>query len=163
MDNQASLGTVDLLFGAGYKIKKFQIVAAIQYPLMQNNNQFLSNEYLGVSALSFFQSTNNFKRSGDVLLRVSYPISVTKKLKIIPSILPIYHLANDKYTDVLNIQREIICSEGLTLNGNIYLDYSINQKNIIQLNARVPLIYRDARPDGLTRSVIVSLEYRMKF
>lgn len=163
MDYQASLGTVDLLFGTGYKIKKFQIVAALQYPLTQNNNQFLSNEYLDVSALSFFQSTKNFKRSGDVLLRVSYPFSVTKKLKLTPSILPIYHLANDKYTDVLNIEREIIGSEGLTLNGNIYLDYKINQKNIMQLNIGAPFIYRDARPDGLTRSVIVSLEYRIKF
>ncbi len=163
MDYQASLGTVDLILGIGYQIKKIQFVAAIQQPLTQNNNQFLASDYPLESKLRSFQSTNKFQRSGDVLLRVSYPISLGKKLKFTPSILPIYHLSNDKYTNEFNIEKEIIGSEGLTLNGNIYVDYEINNKNYIQLNIGAPFIVRDARPDGLTRSLIANLEYRMKF
>lgn len=158
MDYQASLGTFDLIFGIGYEIKKLQIIAALQQPLTQNDNQFIANNYPINSKLREFQSTNNFKRSGDVLLRVSYPVSLNKSLTFTPSILPIYHLTNDKYTDELNIKREIIGSRGLTLNGNVYLDYEINNKNIIQLNMGVPFVVRDVRPDGLTRSFIATLE-----
>lgn len=163
MDYQASLGTLDLIFGIGYDIKKIQVVAAIQQPLTQNNNQFIATSYPVDSKLNSFQSTNKFERSGDVLLRVSYPINITSKLKLTPSILPIYHLTNDKYTDEFNVKKEIIGSQGLTLNGNTYIDYEINNKNIIQLNVGMPFIVRDIRPDGLTRSFIANLEYRIKF
>ena len=77
--------------------------------------------------------------------------------------MPIYHLINDKYTDEFNVEQEITGSQGLTLNGNIYLDYEINRKNKIQINMGMPFIVRDSRPDGLTRSFIANLEYRIKF
>jgi hypothetical protein len=163
LDYQASLGTFDFIFGVGYIIKNWQLVAAIQQPLTQNNNQFLATDYPLTSPLAAFQSTNGFKRSGDVLLRLSYPVEVTHKLRLTPSLLPIYHLANDKYTDVLNVEREIIGSKGLTLNGNIYFDYALNTKSSLQLNLAMPFIVRDARPDGLTRSFIANLEYRVRF
>ncbi len=163
MDYQSSLGTFDLIFGIGYEIKKIQIVAAIQQPLTQNDNQFIAANYPIDSKLRAFQSTNKFERSGDVLLRVSYPINVNSKLKLTPSILPIYHLTNDKYTDEFNVKKEINGSQGLTLNGNVYLDYELDSKNIIQLSVGMPFIVRDARPDGLTRSFIANLEYRIKF
>ena len=163
MDYQASLGTFDLIFGVGYEIKKLQLVVAIQQPLTQNENQFIASNYPIISKLRVFQSTNKFQRSGDVLIRVSYPISLNSKLKLTPSILPIFHLSNDKYTDEFNVKKEIVGSQGLTLNGNVYLDYEINNKNIIQFNIGMPFIVRDSRPDGLTRSLIANLEYRIKF
>lgn len=163
MDYQASLGTVDLILGTGYKFKKWQFIAAIQQPLTQNENAFFSNTYPIDSELRSFQSTNAFKRSGDVLLRVSYALPITDKLIGTLSMLPIYHLANDKYTDELNVEREIIGSEGLTLNSNFYLDYKFNDKNIVQFNLGFPLIVRDSRPDGLTRSSIATLEYKIRF
>lgn len=163
MDYQSSLGTFDLVFGLGYTISKLQFVVAIQQPLTQNNNEFFASSYPVGSELSTFQSTNNFKRSGDILLRVSYPISLFQKLQLTPSVLPIYHLANDKYTDELDLEREITGSQGLTLNGNLYLDYQINERNILQLNAGMPFIVRDARPDGLTRSMIATIEYKFNF
>ena len=163
MDYQASLGTVDLIFGVGYEIWKIQLVAAIQQPVTQNGNQFIAGNYPVDSKLRNFQSTNKFERSGDVLLRVSYPIKIKSKLKLTPSILPIFHLSNDKYTDELNVKQEIKGSQGLTLNGNLYIDYEINSKHAIQLNAGMPFLFREARPDGLTRHFIANIEYRIKF
>lgn len=163
MDYQASLGTFDVIFGIGYEIKKLQFVAAIQQPLTQNNNQFIANNYPANSTLRSFQSTNKFIRSGDVLLRISYPVTVNKKLKFTPSILPIYHLTFDKFTDEFNVERKISGSRGLTLNGNLYFDYEINDRNIVQFNFGMPFIVRAVRPDGLTRSLIGNLEYRVKF
>lgn len=163
MDYQASLGTFDLILGLGYSLKKFQFVAALQYPLTQNNNQFIASEYPLDSELSKIQSTNQFQRSGDILFRASYPFTLSKKLNLTLSLLPIYHLGIDKYTNALNEVMEIDGSDGLTLNGNLYLDYSINAKNSLQLNMGTPFIVREARPDGLTRSVIANLEYHIKF
>lgn len=163
MDYQSSLGTYDLIFGISYVLNKIQLTAAIQQPLSYNQNQFIADKYPVNSKLREFYSTNKFKRNGDVLFRISYPIELSQDLLFTPSILPIYHLANDKYTDEFNIEREIDRSKGLTLNGNIYLDYFINNNNIIQLNVGMPFIVRDARPDGLTRSFIANLEYRIEF
>ena len=161
MDYQASLGTFDLIFGIGYQISKIQFVAAIQQPLTQNNNQFLAANYPINAELRTFQSTNNFQRSGDVLIRVSYALPINSKLTFTPSILPIYHLKNDQFTDEFNVKRVIKGSQGLTLNGNAYLDYQINRRNAIQLNVGFPFIVRDVRPDGLTRGFIANLEYRI--
>jgi len=162
MDFQSSLGTVDLIFGIGLEVKKFKIVAAIQQPLTQNKNQYLNTAYIPNIYLSTFQSTNKFVRSGDVLLRLSYPMELSKKWILTPSILPIYHLKNDKFTNEMNQEVEILKSNGLTLNGNMYLDIELNSRNFLQLNAGMPFIVRDVRPDGLTRSFIANIEYRFK-
>jgi len=163
MDYQSSLGTFDVVFGIGYEIKKFHFVAAIQQPLTQNDNRFIAANYPIDSELRTFQSTNGYVRSGDVLLRVSYPFKILPKLKLTPSILPIYHLANDRYTDEFNVEREIQGSRGLTLNGNVFLDYEMNSKHSLQLNMGMPFLVREARPDGLTRGFIVNFEYRFRF
>ena len=162
MDYQSSLGTFDLIFGIGYQIKKFQLVAAIQQPFTQNKNAFSHLLYPENSPLNAFQSTNQFERSGDVLLRFSYPIEVLKNVVLTPSLLPIYHLSEDRYFDGFAM-REIEGSQGLTLNGNLYIDWSLDEKSSLQLNAGMPFLFREARPDGLTRSFIATLEYKIKF
>jgi len=163
MDYQSSLGTLDLIVGVGYEIKKIQLVAALQQPLTQNDNQFLASQYPASSELRGFLSTNKFQRSGDILLRVSYPLMIHPKIRLTPSILPIYHLKNDRFTNQNNVELEINNSKGLTLNGNVYLDYEINRRNGLQLNLGVPFLVRKSRPDGLTRSFIANVEYRVKF
>jgi len=163
MDYQASLGTFDLIVGAGYQIKKLQLVAALQQPLTQNNNQFVVENYSVNSPLRSFQTTKDFKRSGDVLLRVSYPFKITDKLQITPGLLNIYHLSNDQFTDTFGTEREIDGSEGLTVNGNLFFDYNLNETHALQLTLGAPFVIRDIRPDGLTRSFIANLEYSFKF
>lgn len=162
MDYQSSLGTFDLIFGIGYQINKFQLVAAIQQPLTQNKNTFSHLLYPESSPLNTFQSTNQFERSGDVLLRFSYPIEVLKNVMLTPSLLPIYHLSEDRYFDGFAM-RQIEGSQGLTLNGNLYIDWDLDEKSSLQLNAGMPFLFREARPDGLTRSFIATLEYKIKF
>ena len=163
MDYQSSLGTFDIIVGVGFELGKLRCVAAIQQPVTQNKNEFLSEKYPADSELRNFQSTNKYKRSGDVLFRVSFPILLGDKFKITPSILPIYHLQDDKYTDGSGVERIIDGSQGLTLNGNVFFDYEINSKNALQLNMGAPFVVRDVRPDGLTRGLVINLEYRIKF
>ena len=163
MDFQNSLGTTDLILGFSTSIEKLQLTAAIQQPISQNENAFLSTNYPVNSAFRQFQSTNMYERKGDVLLRISYPFVEKEKWKITPSLLPIYHLANDEFTDMSNVKREIAGSNGLTLNGNIFVEHAINKTNKIELGFGAPFVVRTARPDGLTREFIVSLDYKIMF
>lgn len=163
MNYQSSLGTFDLILGLGYEIKRWQLVAGLQQPLTQNKNGFLSDREPMNSPLKQFQSTNQFIRSGDVLLRVSYPLHPKSKLKVTPSLLPIYHLHNDKFTNLSGEQQEIQGSQGLTFNVNAYLDYELNRKNSVQLNIGAPIIVRDSKPEGLNRSFVANVEYRVTF
>ncbi len=163
MDYQSSLGTFDLILGLAYEFDKLQITAGLQQPLSQNNNQFLASEYPLGSDLRSIKSTRGFQRAGDALLRVSYPLKSQSKLKFTPSLLSIYHLANDQYLDEFDQTQEIEGSEGLTVNINVLFDISISSRSSFQLNAAVPLLVREARPDGLTRSFIANLEYQVRF
>jgi hypothetical protein len=160
LDHQSSLGTVDLILGASYKIKNVQLALGYQQPLSQNRNQFSSENIIGT--FENYQTTRNYKRAGDVMLRLSYPFEFNK-FKITPSVLPIYHLSNDLYTDATNLEREISGSQGLTVNGNVYFDYKLNNKNAFQFNFGMPFVTRTERPDGLTRSWIATLEYAFSF
>lgn len=163
MDFQTSLGTTDLILGMGYKIHKMEWALALQQPLTQNKNTFLSSRYTMESPLYNFQSTNKYIRKGDVLLRVSYPVTLKEKWTLIPGVLPIYHLANDEYTDAAGQKKEIPGSKGLTLNATMFLQYAINKNNLVALSAGTPLAARDTRPDGLTRKYVVALEYKCRF
>lgn len=163
MDYQSSLGTWDLIFGVGYEYSYFKFILAMQQPLTQNKNSFYSHLYPAGSKIREFQSTNKFKRSGDLLFRISYPQKFYRNLTLTYSILPIYHLANDEFTNITGIEKEIGGSQGLTFNVNLYLDYALDETNFIELNFGMPLLTRDSRPDGLTRGYVLSLEYKTKF
>ena len=157
MDFQPSLGTFDVIVGVSKKVNDFNFVLAFQQPLTQNKNEYLAT--IG----SPYYSTNNFKRAGDLLFRASYFYAINDKFSISPSILPIYHVANDKYTDALNVEKDINGSSGLTLNGNLFVNYKINTTNSLELSLGSPFVVRDARPDGLTRSFVANLEYKIRF
>lgn len=163
MDYQSGLGTLDLIAGIGYEIKKVQLTAALQQPLTQNKNQFNSENLPENSVLKRFQTTKNFKRSGDVLLRISYPVAFSNTFQMTPSLLNIYHLSKDKFTDEQGLQKTIDGSQGLTINGVLFFDYNLDETNTLQLSLGAPFLVRNVRPDGLTRSFIANLEYSLKF
>lgn len=162
MDYQSSLGTFDLILGMGYKWNNLNFALAYQQPLTQNENEYFIPEMTIETDRTFFNS-NKFNRTGDILLRVSYPIEVADSFKITPSLLPIYHLTEDSYKNLVGNEIFIEGSSGLTVNANAYFDYALNDTNALQLSIGIPLKVRDARPDGLTRKFVANLEYSIKF
>jgi hypothetical protein len=163
MDYQSSLGTFDLITGLSAAFGQLQLAAAWQQPLSQNSNSFSPDLYPAGSPLRKFVSTRAFKRSGDVLLRAAYTVKVSKPFSITPGLLPIFHLANDRYTDNSGTAQIISGSQGLTLNSNLFLDYRLSETRSLQLNFGIPIVVRDVRPDGLTRSFAANLEYQYRF
>lgn len=164
MAYQTSLGTLDIIAGLNHSHENFEFMTAIQQPLTQNKNQFFTGFYPPGSEAQKYQSTNNYKRSGDILFRVSYTFIINNgQFKIKPGLLPIYHLSNDKFTDGAGVEQSIEGSQGFTINGNLFLVYSIDRKNTIEIGFGTPMKSRTARPDGLTRKFAASLEYKVSF
>ncbi len=161
---QTSLGTTDLVLGLNFSKKSFGATIAVQQPLQPtNDNRFLPQNYPSNKLAAEYLPTNKFIRKGDVLLRLSYNIELDKKFSFRPSLLSIYHEANDSYLDVSNVRREILNSNGLTLNANVFFDYKLNSKSALEFSFGTPLVIRTSRPDGLTRSLVASLDYKISF
>jgi len=164
MPYQTSLGTTDLVLGVNYIRNSFGVTLAVQQPLRPiNGNHFLPENYPSNALAQKYLPTNEFSRKGDVLLRFSYNYKLDQRWSIRPSLLGIYHEANDTYLDANKVRMSIPNSSGLTLNGNLFVDYALNKNNGLELSVGTPFIVRDNRPDGLTRSVVASIEYHFSF
>lgn len=158
MDFQPSLGTYDVVLGFSKKHKNFLFAVGYQQPLNKNKNTF----FKPLNSAEFF-TTNQFKRAPDVLARVGYSYKLNEKWNISPSLLPIYHLGNDTFEDVIQQEIQIEGSKGLTLNGNLLIQYQLNPKNAFEFSVGSPFVVRENRPDGLTRSIVLNLEYKIAF
>lgn len=164
MPYQTSLGTTDLVLAINYNLKSFGATLALQHPLKAiNKNKFLPGDYPDEPLALNYWPTNEFERKGDLVGRVSYSFETGQRCSIRPSLLGIYHLANDSYVDDAKNRRPLYNSFGLTLNGNVFVDYRLKNGSGFELSLGTPFIVRDQRPDGLTRSFVASLEYQCSF
>lgn len=164
MPYQTSLGTTDFVAGLNFIHKSLGITAAFQQPLNSTNgNKFLPSDYPSEPLASEYFPTNKFYRKGDGLVRVSYNFNPVKKLSIRPSLLGIYHVDNDSYENMNKMKVEIPRSYGLTLNANIFLDYKVSKTSGFELSVGTPFVVRENRPDGLTRSLVAAIEYKVSF
>lgn len=164
MPYQTSLGTTDLVLAVNYNRKSFGATLALQQPLKPiNENKFLPGDYPAEPLTLKYWPTNEFSRKGDVVGRVSYSFKAGERFSIRPSLLGIYHIANDTYVDDNKMRRPVYNSTGLTLNGNVFFDYRLKNGNGFELSFGTPFVVRDQRPDGLTRKFVASLEYQFSF
>ena len=164
MPYQTSLGTTDLVIAINYNRKNVGATLALQQPLKAiNENKFLPGDYPDEPLALNYWPTNEFLRKGDVVGRVSYNFKTGERFSVRPSLLGIYHLANDSYVDDAKNRRPLYNSLGLTLNGNLFADYRLKDGSGFELSLGAPFIVRDQRPDGLTRSFVASFEYKFSF
>lgn len=160
---QPSLGTTDLIAGMAVSLKNIQLNFAIQQPITQTKNTFLSDVYDSTYYMSDFQSTNLLDRKGDVLIRGTYKWQINEKIDFSSSLLSIYHLGKDSFIDENNVKQTIEGSDGLTINLNLFFDYKLSDSSNLHISFASPLIVREIRPDGLTRSFISVLSYTYSF
>jgi hypothetical protein len=160
MHYQSSLGTYDIIIGANYIYSRLGISLAVQYPIVNSNeNEFLTPASSDLIE-SNYVSTNSYERKGDLINRISYNIpTFNNKLVFRPSLLSIYHLGNDIFIDDNGDEFEIEGSQGLTINANIFLNYSITDSKMLEISLGSPFLTRDSRPDGLTRKLVAGIEY----
>jgi hypothetical protein len=141
--------------------KRWDFNAALQIPVVNLNKNSYFSEYSGTDD---FPSTNLFERKPDALVRATYSIKTpNKKFAFKPNILFIYHLGEDSFENILGKREAIVGSDGLTVNGNLITNYTINSQNSIELSLASPFVVREIRPDGLTRSFVLGLQYKLTF
>ena len=161
LDYQSSLGTIDVFLGTNLTYKRWDFNAAMQIPVVNLNKNSYFAEYSGTTD---FPSTNLFERKPDALLRATYSWSIPQsKFTLKPNILLIYHLGEDSFENIFGERENIKGSDGLTVNGNLLSTYRINQQNQLELSIASPFVVREVRPDGLTRSLVIALQYRFSF
>ncbi|MEO8534777.1 MAG: hypothetical protein ABI441_13555 [Flavobacterium sp.] len=161
LDYQSSLGTFDLFLGTNFKYKRWDFNAAFQIPVFNNNKNSYFKEYSGTDD---FPTTNLFKRKSDALLRATYTLNTkNQKFTFQPNVLFIYHLGQDSFENIFGERKKYAGSEGLTINGNLISAYNINEQKKIELSIATPFVVRDLRPDGLTRSFVLAIQYKYSF
>lgn len=166
MQYQSSLGTIDAIAGLTVSDDRWKFSTAVQLPLSgENKNGFLPVYWNDKEEAMNYPSTNAFLRKADVLLRASRNVVQNKTWNVSLGLLGIYHLGEDAYIDpfINNNRISIAGSNGLTLNATAAATAQISRKFQLGLTAGVPLVVRDVRPDGLTRSWVISPEIKFSF
>jgi hypothetical protein len=161
LDYQSSLGTIDLFLGTNLQYKKWNFNGALQLPIINLNKNSYFKEYGGTTD---FPSTNLFERKSDALVRATYSIKThNNKFTFKPNILFIYHLGEDSFENIFGQRENIKGSDGLTVNGNLITSYNLNKQSSLELSLATPFVVRNIRPDGLTRSFVLGLQYQYSF
>ncbi len=166
MQYQSSLGTFDVIAGLTFAQKHWQFSAGYQQPLSgENKNGFLPEFWNGKPESMNYPSTFSFNRRGDVLLKGSRNFGKDNSLYFNAGLLAIYHLGEDEYTNPFegNMIQPIDGSFGLTLNLTGAAFWQVGKKTRLGITAGVPLVVRDVRPDGLTRSWVIAPEVSWSF
>ncbi|HNS12493.1 MAG TPA: transporter [Bacteroidia bacterium] len=153
MPYQTGLGTTDLILGTSYQYQKWRISAGYQMVLNnKNENRYLKSNGTEDFEKAYFDS-NLLNRGDDALLRIERAFDV-KKLKIMIGLLSIYRLQEDEISNLNSQTIKLDGSDGITLNATFGLQYPISSKMELGIVYGSPLVVRDTRADGLTRSFV---------
>ena len=75
----------------------------------------------------------------------------------------IYHLGKDSFENIFGQRENISGSDGLTINGNLITSYKITKQSSIETSLATPFVVQTIRPDGLTRSFVIGVQYQYSF
>lgn len=173
MPYQTGLSSFDLLLGAQYRHKKWTVALAYQHILGQDNqNTFLHMYWQDEPAAQEYFESFALERADDAVARVQRAF-VSGKYMLQPGLLAIYHMGRDSRLERVGEpdvwgqydleRREIAGSEGLTLNVTFDARRTLGERWSFEGGLAFPVIAREVRPDGLTRSAIVQLGLRRWF
>lgn len=162
MPYQTGLGTTDLILGVSYKYKKWNLSSGYQRVLNnKNENGFLHSTDNSDVANKYFES-NLLDRGDDALIRIerNFP---GNKIKLFAGILAIYRLEADKIINDAGTQVALKGSDGLTLNVTGRAQYDFSVRSGVSLLFGTPVKFRDVRADGLTRKLVLTASYQVRF
>lgn len=157
MPYQVGIGTLDFIGGISHSFYNWQTTVGYQHVLDNGNkNEFTRSLWAeNKDAQKYFES-NGFIRGNDASLNVEYNFKI-KKVSIAPGVLAIYRINKDQILDTNNVHYAIKGSDGITLNITGDATYEIGKKSTLRFQFGFPVIVRDVRADGLTRSFVLNL------
>jgi len=159
MPYQVGLGTFDFLSGISHRMNNFQATIGYQHVIDNGNkNRFTRAMWSdNADAQKYFES-DGFIRGNDTSFKLEYHFDVNK-VKIAPGVLAIYRLNKDQALDANFVHQDIKGSDGVTLNIVGNANYEIGKKSSLRAQMGFPIVVRDVRADGLTRSLVFNLGY----
>lgn len=159
MPYQVGLGTFDFLGGISYRINSFQATVGYQHVIDNGNkNRFTRAMWSdNADAQKYFES-DGFIRGNDASFKLEYNFEMNK-MKISPGVLAIYRLNKDQILDNNFVHQDIKGSDGVTLNIVGNATYEIGKKSSLRAQLGFPVVVREVRADGLTRSLVFNLGY----
>ncbi len=163
MPYQVSLGTYDLIIGISYQFKKWNLSTGYQRVLLnENNNRFLRSYWQDNSDAQNYFESNLLNRGDDALLRVERNFGL-HNLQLSAGLLSIYRLQKDKITIEDGSEIELNNSDGLTLNLTGSAQYNFSKRTGFNFSFGTPLVVREYRADGLTRSLVLTAAFNFHF
>jgi len=165
MPYQTSLGTTDLLLGINYRWKRWSGALAYQHVLDQGNaNGFLRSVWDDTEKAQGYFEAYQLERANDAVGRIQYAFKF-RKLSVQPGLLAIVHLGEDVQGNSAEPPQRVTIngSSGLTLNLTVDARYALNRHWSVELAYGSPLVVREVRPDGLTRSLVANLGIAYRF
>lgn len=159
MPYQVGLGTFDFLGGISHRISNFQATIGYQHVLDNGNkNRFTRAMWSdNADAQKYFES-DGFIRGNDASFKLEYNFKLNK-VNISPGVLAIYRLNKDQMLDSNLVHQDIKGSDGVTLNLVGNATYEIGKKSSLRAQFGFPVVVRDVRADGLTRSLVFNLGF----
>jgi hypothetical protein len=154
---QTSLGTYDLALGASLLYRKWQFGLGYLKPFGSNRNSFTHDEWMGNEDALKYTEMSDLARGDDAMLRVSRFFN-SEKHQYNAGLLVLYRIQKDRVT-VADERLDLENSDGLTINLNLGFKTVLKNKDALSITFAAPLITREVRVDGLTRTFVVMLTY----
>ena len=154
---QTSLGTYSLALGANFFIRKWQLGLGYLKPFGSNKNYFDHDEWEGNTDALEYTEMRDLTRGDDGMLRVNR-FFYTKKNRFNAGLLALYRIQKD---EVIQDGEQVALdnSDGFTLNLNLGFQRVLENNDAITVSVAAPLITREVRVDGLTRTFVLMFTY----
>ncbi len=154
---QTSLGTYSLALGANFFYKKWQLGLGYLKPFGSNSNYFYYAEWPDNEDALEYTQMHDLARGDDGMIRLNR-FFYTKKSRYNVGLLALYRIQKDIVTQGGN-RVALDNSDGLTLNINLGYQRVLKNEDAITLSVAAPLITREVRVDGLTRTFVLMFTY----
>lgn len=156
MAYQTSLGTYDIILGLGSVYKNWHFGIGYQHSFGNNLNEF-EHRLVNPDYFNNYNESFHLKRADDIMARVEYQFEI-KNTKLLVGALPIYHLGEDEVRNGQKVKN----SSGLTFNLVAKAQQQIKNNWSIDYVLAAPIIDKEVRPDGLTRSFVAMISFVKK-
>lgn len=153
---QSTHGTTDVILGVNVQYKQYvSFAVGYQQPIIRyNENDY--NRSTPINELLYsntdYPLSRKLYRNGDIMTRLEGHLT-SKRAGISAGPLAIYHLRTDLYQDINNKYRNLVGSDGLSVNlaGSFFYRLGRYAQWKFDAYAAFPMVQRDLHPDGSNR------------
>jgi hypothetical protein len=165
---QTTLGTYDLVAGLSVQNRHWLAAVGYQQPLNNVNNHFLWGPWADFKDAQFFEDivkhypvANELYRGKDMMFRLERNFRFSR-LNLSVGTLHVYRISQDRIVRNDNIQI-VPSTTGMAWTMLLGAGYRLSTKSAIKTMFGVKIFNREFNPDGLSREMVHTIGYELKF